>query len=85
MGDIIKYHCIVDSFMATDIHAAMRVDHSTDDQIFFVLHSYIMLIRLLWTLCWTYDTTDMNQPYFDDNEFFSFIFNGIYKCIYCII
>eukprot|EP01084_Bolivina_argentea_P201709 344753_1 len=66
----VGYIDIVDSFVRTDTHTALKGDHSSDDQIFFILHWYIMLIRLLWTLSWNYDMIDMNQPYFDDNKLF---------------
>eukprot|EP01084_Bolivina_argentea_P003066 5724_1 len=63
-------HGIVHAFFGNDDHIAIKGDHSTDDPIFWGIHSYMMFIRLIWTSCNNFDHININHPSFDDNKIF---------------
>eukprot|EP01084_Bolivina_argentea_P003067 5726_1 len=61
-SDIIyDYHFNCHAFIASNDYCAMSGAYSTDDPIFFVLHSYMTYLRSLWSSCWDYDKLDISK------------------------
>ena len=59
--EIDHFHSWPHFYLAVNIWSQMATAYAPDDPIFFLLHTFTLYQRALWTTCFNYDTININQ------------------------